>query len=113
MGYRRRGLLGRVAPLPLQTPPSGSIIPEQPHRCNGTRLMPGQESCCGNKSYALMTGACCGVITYDFRKLSCCEHGDGTATLYNPYAQNCCDDPAAKNVQRGICAMKHRQRSCC
>merc|ERR1712060_486850 len=87
--------------------------PEQPAECNGTRLKRGREGCCAGRVYDLMTTSCCGQVPFYFTSLSCCAHGDGTATLYDPYAQNCCDDPAKKNVERGICELEGRETSCC
>mmetsp|Transcript_70921 Transcript_70921/g.217354 ORF Transcript_70921/g.217354 Transcript_70921/m.217354 type:complete len:275 (-) Transcript_70921:471-1295(-) len=87
--------------------------PEQPSHCNGTALVRGKQGCCAGKVFELRTSACCGTIPYYFTSLSCCAHGDGFATMYEPYAQNCCDDPAVSNVERGICKLEPGERSCC
>jgi len=87
--------------------------PEQPSHCNGTALARGKQGCCAGKTFELMTTSCCGSIPFYFTSLSCCDHGDGLATLYEPYAQNCCDDPAVSNKERGICTLEPGERSCC
>jgi len=87
--------------------------PEQPAYCNGTKLKKGRQGCCAGVVFDLMTTGCCGTMPFYFTSLSCCDHGDGTASLYEPYAQNCCDDPAVSNVQKGVCAMERGERSCC
>eukprot|EP00449_Zooxanthella_nutricula_P000566 CAMPEP_0198494112 /NCGR_PEP_ID=MMETSP1462-20131121/4452_1 /TAXON_ID=1333877 /ORGANISM="Brandtodinium nutriculum, Strain RCC3387" /LENGTH=262 /DNA_ID=CAMNT_0044222841 /DNA_START=77 /DNA_END=865 /DNA_ORIENTATION=- len=92
---------------PVQT------TPEQPAVCNGTALVKGRQGCCAGRVFDLMTSSCCGTVVFYFTSLSCCDHGDGTASLYEPYAQNCCDDAAVSNVQRGICKLEQGERSCC
>eukprot|EP00449_Zooxanthella_nutricula_P042454 CAMPEP_0198607964 /NCGR_PEP_ID=MMETSP1462-20131121/155658_1 /TAXON_ID=1333877 /ORGANISM="Brandtodinium nutriculum, Strain RCC3387" /LENGTH=282 /DNA_ID=CAMNT_0044339769 /DNA_START=9 /DNA_END=857 /DNA_ORIENTATION=- len=86
---------------------------EQPASCNGTALVKGRQGCCAGQVFDLATTSCCGTMLFYFTSLSCCDHGNGTATLYEPYAQNCCDDAAVSNRQRGICTMRRRERSCC
>lgn len=85
----------------------------QPDHCNGTELVRGKENCCHGMVIQIHNTACCGTIPYFFTQLSCCIHGDGTATLYDPYSQNCCDDVAKDNKERGICDVPRGQTSCC
>jgi len=92
---------------PIQT------APEQPAFCNGTALIQGRQGCCAGQVFDLMTTSCCGTELFYFTSLSCCDHGDGTASLYEPYAQNCCDDAAVSNVERGICKVGRWETSCC
>eukprot|EP00449_Zooxanthella_nutricula_P009089 CAMPEP_0198512898 /NCGR_PEP_ID=MMETSP1462-20131121/15730_1 /TAXON_ID=1333877 /ORGANISM="Brandtodinium nutriculum, Strain RCC3387" /LENGTH=242 /DNA_ID=CAMNT_0044242311 /DNA_START=96 /DNA_END=822 /DNA_ORIENTATION=+ len=101
----RKGKYKRPALVLYPTTPV-QIGPEQPMYCNGKQLRKGKEGCCAGVPFSLMTTACCGEIPFYFTDLSCCDHGNGTATLYNSRIQNCCDDPAAHNVQIGICVME-------
>jgi len=89
------------------------VGPEQPAFCNGTALIKGREGCCAGRVFDLRTTSCCGTMAFYFTSLSCCDHGDGTASLYEPYAQNCCDDAAVSNVEKGVCEVERGERSCC
>merc|ERR1719476_1018767 len=85
----------------------------QPTHCGEEKLKAGRQGCCGGMSFDLGTSACCGQVPYIFDQLACCFHGDGTATLYDPYSQNCCDDPMKDNTGGGICEVARGENSCC
>merc|ERR1719277_1778416 len=85
----------------------------QPTHCMGFPLMKGRQGCCGGHAYNFDTHACCGQVVYEHAKLSCCNHLNGYATIYHPYSQNCCDDPAVKNKRGGICDVPKGDISCC
>jgi len=87
--------------------------PMQPPECNGTRLRRGHQGCCAGVPFNLIKEGCCGSVRYSTEKLSCCDHHDRTATLFNPYTSNCCDDQFKHNLQGGICDLQFGETSCC
>jgi len=87
--------------------------PLQPPICNGTRLKKGRQGCCAGQPFDLDTLGCCGSVLYETAIFSCCSHADNTATIFDPYTTNCCDDEFKTNKESGICELHAGETSCC